>query len=184
MKIDDCYYVGVIRKAHGIHGEVRIYFDVDDIYEYEDLESVYLLRGGKLIPFFIDTMRIQSAGNALVRFRDITNRDEAEKFYGAELYLSLDLLPDLEGDQFYYHEVIGYTVQDEQQGELGKVLRIEEMPGQDLLVMDWKGQEALIPISRDIILHPDHDKQQLISRIQKNRDLYPIVDQKCWRGSI
>ncbi|MEM0999118.1 MAG: ribosome maturation factor RimM [Bacteroidota bacterium] len=165
MKIDDCYYVGVIRKTHGIYGEVRVYFDVDDIYEYQDMESTYLHQRGKLIPFFIDTIRIQGPGMALVRFRDITSRDNAEGLLGCELYLPLDLLPALEGDQFYYHEIVGYTVRDEVRGDLGPALRVEEMPGHDLLVIDWHGREALIPITRDFIHYADHENRRLIARI-------------------
>lgn len=165
MKVEDCFYLGSVRKAHGIQGEVKVYLDVDDITEYKRQESVYLLKEGKLTPVFIEKFRAISDQQAVIKFRDLTNRNDAEALYGTEMYLPADLLPPLSGTQFYYHEIIGYTLVDETLGELGKVIRVDEMPAQDLVVFAWKGNEALVPITDEIILRADREKQHLISKL-------------------
>jgi 16S rRNA processing protein RimM len=165
MKLEDCFYLGVVRKAHGIQGEVKVYLDVDDITEYIDQESVYLLTEGKLTPFFIDNFRVIGSQQAVLKIRGIGDRTEAENLYGTEIYLPADELAPLSGSQFYYHEIIGFQVEDEVLGELGKVLRVDEMPAQDLVVMEWNGHEALIPITDEIILRADRERQVLISHL-------------------
>lgn len=165
MKVEDCFYLGVVRKAHGIQGEVKVYLDVDDITEYKRQESVYLLKEGKLTPVFIDKLRVISDQQAVVKFRDLVDRNEAEALYGTEMYLPADLLPTLSETQFYYHEIIGYTLVDEVLGELGKVIRVDEMPAQDLVVFEWKGKEALVPITYEIIIRADREKKHLISHL-------------------
>ncbi|MBK9448667.1 MAG: hypothetical protein IPN95_04500 [Bacteroidetes bacterium] len=51
MRVEDCFLLGRILKPHSLHGECKVYFDVDFIEDYEDLESVYVLQGNKLTPF-------------------------------------------------------------------------------------------------------------------------------------
>ena len=165
MHLDDCYYVGTIGKAHGILGEVKVLLDVDEPQEYTEMESVYLLRRKKLTPFFIDAIRVNGPQHLLVKFRGIHSRDEAEAISGSDIYLPLDLLPDLEDGQFYYHDVIGYQVVDNVLGPLGEVKYFHEMAQNDLLVMSYKDVEVLIPVSWDVVLKADHEKKQVITQL-------------------
>ena len=93
MKIDDCYQLGYITKTHGTKGEVTAFFDVDFPEDYEDLESVFLLQGGKLVPFFIEGISMQQKGKFIIAFEDVTTIAEAEKLKGVELYLPLSACP-------------------------------------------------------------------------------------------
>lgn len=157
MRVEDCYWFGELSRPHGLDGEVKAHFDVDYIEEYHEMESVYLLTGKKLTPFFIDSIRFLPKNEALIRFRRVTNRDLAEPLSGAQMYLPLDSLPELEEGQFYYHDVPGYRIVDQNLGELGTVNRVLEMPKQDLIVMDYKEVEVLIPITDDIVGKANHE---------------------------
>lgn len=165
MLLDDCYYVGTIGKAHGILGEVKALLDVDELDEYTEMESVYLLRRNKLTPFFIESIRVNGPKHLLIRFRGIHDREDADALAGSDIYLPLDLLPELGPGQFYYHEVLGYDVVDKTLGNLGKVLRFEEMPQNDLMVMAYKDVEVLIPVSWDVVLEARHDDKQVITQL-------------------
>ena len=156
MLVEDCYLVGQILKPHGISGEVKAYFDVDFIEDYEDMESVFLLRVNKLTPFSLEEFRSIAPNQAVVRFQGIYDRTQAETLVGCEMYLPLSELPELEEGQFYYHEVIGYQVVDAKLGPLGTVRKIVEMPGNDLMEMEYEGKEVLIPMSKTIVLGADH----------------------------
>lgn len=165
MRVDDCYYLGSIGKAHGRKGEVKAYLDVDYIEEYKEMESVYALKGNKLTPFYIDEIRITGPNHAIVWFKDTTSREAAEALAGIELYLPLDCLPDLEAGQFFYHDVLGFTVQDEQLGVLGTVLRFEESSPYDLMVMGYKDAEVLIPVSYQIVFEADFESKKMLTRL-------------------
>jgi 16S rRNA processing protein RimM len=155
MNIDACYQLGYIVRTHGVKGQVVAFFDVDYPEDYEELESVFLQLNGKLVPFFIDALDIQPNGRIIIKFEDVDSIVEAEKLKSIPLFLPLDQLPELDEDQFYFHEVIGYTVIDEQLGELGTIREIYEMPYQDLMAMDYQGVEVLIPVQDELILRAD-----------------------------
>lgn len=165
MLLDDCYFVGTIGKAHGISGEVKVLLDVDDLEEYTEMESVYVLLGNKLTPFFIENIRVNGPQHLLVKFKDIFDREGAEAIAHCQLYLPLDQLPELEPGQFYYHDVIGYTVSDKQLGLLGEVMYFQEMPQNDLLVMQYKDKEVLIPVNWDVVLEADHDNKLVLTNL-------------------
>lgn len=160
MTKDNCFELGKITKTHGVRGEVILWLDVDFPEDYEDLESVFLDVKGELVPFFMETFRL-SGNRAIVQFEDIDTFEKAEGLINLQAYLPLEELPELDDDQFYYHEIIGFQVIDKNKGELGTVYTVHAMQAQDLLVMDYQGKEVLIPVIPEIVLNAEKDKKIL-----------------------
>jgi 16S rRNA processing protein RimM len=165
MKLDDCFELGYIVKTHGVKGQVVAFFDVDYPEDYEELESVLLLISGKLVPFFIERIEPQAGAKFILKFEDLNTIVEAEKLKSTTLYLPLSELPELDEDQFYFHETVGYKVIDENLGELGTVKEFYEMPNQDLMAMEYQGHEILIPVADDIILKTDKEAKQMFVKL-------------------
>jgi len=161
MNIDDCFLLGHIVKTHGIKGQVVAFFDVDYPEDYDDLESVFLEQQGRLIPFFIDKMEPVQKGRFIITFEDIKTIEQAEKLRNVSLYLPLDELPELEEGQFYFHEVIGYQVVDQNHGPLGTVKDFYDMPQQQLMAMEDNGQEMLVPVLDEVFVRADHEAKVL-----------------------
>lgn len=156
MRVDDCYQLGYVIKTHGLHGEVSILLDVDFPDAYSTLESVFVATSGSetLVPFFVEHLTIQQ-NKARIKFEEVDTIEQAETLLKAQLYLPLASLPTLENDQYYYHEIIGFTVTDQEQGALGPVLDVYESTGQDMIVMQHQEKEVLIPINDDIVQRVD-----------------------------
>lgn len=160
MTVEQCFEVGVVLRPHGLQGEVTISLDVDFPEEYSEMESVFLLQNGNLVPFFIDSLKLKNK-EAFVKFEDIDSKEQALSIKGLPLYLPLDLLPELEPDQFYFHEIIDFTIEDEKEGVLGVVNEVYEAGHQDLIGMMYKGKEVLIPINDHIIQKVDRANKKL-----------------------
>jgi len=165
MKLDDCFELGYIVKTHGVKGQVVALFDVDYPEDYEELESVFLLMAGKLVPFFIERIEPQAGAKFILKFEDLNTIAEAEKLKSTTLYLPLSELPELDDDQFYFHETVGYQVIDENLGELGTVKEFYEMPNQDLMAMEYQGHEILIPVADDIVLKTDKAAKKIFVKM-------------------
>jgi 16S rRNA processing protein RimM len=164
MTKDDCYELGRITKIHGLKGEVQVLLDVDDPFEYDEMDSVLLEREGVLVPYFIDAINVQ-ANRVIVKFEEVDTVEQAAQIVNAPLWLPLDNLPELEGDQFYYHEVVGFQIVDEQAGALGTIQEIATMATQDLIVMQYQGKEVLIPVTDDILGTLDRTARTLHVRL-------------------
>ena len=150
MEIENCFQLGYIVKPHGVHGAITIFLDTDNPEYYRKLESVYVEYQQKLVPFFIDSLKL-SGNKATIKFHDVDGIDLAIQYKGCAIYLPLELLPSLEEDQFYYHEIIGYRVIDREVGEIGMVKYIYEANGNDLFAIDYKQKEILVPIRDEFI---------------------------------
>lgn len=160
MKLDECFELGYIVKPHGTKGEVQLVLDVDNPEEYYKMESVFVAYGDDLVPFFID--RLRPSGRGLVaKFAETDTIEQAAELRNRRLYLPLDFLPDLGEGQFYYHEIINFSVRDQKLGLLGKVKEVFLKGNQDLIVMNYKGAEVLIPVSDEIVLNADKEKETL-----------------------
>ena len=72
-----------------------------------------------------------------------------------DAYLPLDLLPKLEGTKFYYHEVIGFTMEDVKHGPVGLITGINDRTAQALFEIDRNGTEILIPMNDELITKVD-----------------------------
>ncbi|MDJ1492846.1 ribosome maturation factor RimM [Cytophagaceae bacterium DM2B3-1] len=158
MQIRDCFELGYVAKTHGLKGELVIMLDVDDPDEYEEMDSFFIQIKGQLVPYFMESYNLQG-NRAIVKLEDVNTIDAAKSLIGNKLFLPLDNLPDLEDDQFYYHQVMGYTIVDETKGDLGQVDAIYDMPGHDLLAMKYQGKEVLIPVNDEIVKKADHEQK-------------------------
>ncbi|MDD3281644.1 MAG: PRC-barrel domain-containing protein, partial [Bacteroidales bacterium] len=71
------------------------------------------------------------------------------------LLLPLTMLPVLEGNKFYYHEVKGYTIVDEEYGILGVCEDVLVYPHQSIFQIKHPKGEILVPIVDEFILNVD-----------------------------
>ena len=158
MDFDSCFQLGYVIKSHGLKGEVSVFLDTDQPEAYKELESVFVEQNKKLIPFFIDKVQINGA-KAVIRFDGITDIEQANNLKAASLWLPLTVLPELTGNAFYYHEITGFRVEDQNHGDIGVVKAVYTSAKQDLIAVEHKGVEILVPISSDIILTIDKPGQ-------------------------
>lgn len=164
MQLDDYFEIGFIHKPHGLKGAVNILLDVDDPSKYINMESVVVLFGNDLVPFFVSSLRINGK-KGIMTLEDVTSIEQALELKSCPIYLPIELLPPLKDDQFYYHDIIGHTIVDKQEGKLGVIENIYAEGNQDLIAMKYKGKEVLIPITKDIIIKADHEHKEVLASL-------------------
>lgn len=148
MNVSDCYYLGYVAKVTGFKGEVTIILDVDTPSDYRNMESVFLLINKKLVPFFVKKIDFKpNSRNAVIHFEGVDTEQGANALRGKELYLPLAMLPELDGDRFYYHEIVGYEVIDKNAGAIGVVEQVLDLPGNPVLQVNHNHKEILIPLN-------------------------------------
>ena len=165
MKVEDCYQVGYIIKPHGLKGEVQIFLDVDEPKQYTNMESVFVLQGQSLVPFFVFSISL-NRDKAIVKFEDVDSIDMAKSIKGLELYMPLDALPQLAGNDFYYHEIQGFMLKDEKLGDIGTVSSVLDAGHQLLIaVAHPSGNEILIPLSDELVVSLDKEAKLMVMNV-------------------
>ena len=159
MNRDDFYYLGKIVKTSGYKGNLVFFFDVDDISYYKDLEAVFVEVSEELIPFAISGIQIKDNKTAFVKMEDIDDEEQAVALTGKDLYLPLSYLPPLTGKKFYFHEVTGFSIIDNNYGNIGKIVGFIEHSAQTLFVIINNDKEILVPTSDEIIKKIDRENK-------------------------
>lgn len=148
MKISDCFYLGYIAKAIGNHGELSLVLDTDSPQYYTKMGSIQIRinkRDDELVPFFVSRIVIDKK-KARITVEDIKTNFQAKELVGKEVYLPIEDLKELKGNQFYFHEVVGFKVIDENFGEVGIIKEILDYPAQAVIYITHKDKQVLIPI--------------------------------------
>ncbi len=159
MRKQDCFYLGKIVRKHSFKGEVVVKLDTDEPELYQEMESVFVDLGNNLIPFFIKKSLLQKGNQLRVQFEGISTEEEADSILKSDVYLPLDLLPKLEEDKFYFHEIIGFKIVDVNYGEVGIIHGINDKTSQHLFEIISGDREVFIPMVDDFIKKVDKKNQ-------------------------
>ncbi|GAB1855206.1 ribosome maturation factor RimM [Flavobacteriaceae bacterium MHTCC 0001] len=162
MKKEKCFYLGKIVKKYSFKGEVLAKLDTDQPELYENLDAVFLDLRNNLVPFFVKHSQLHKTELLRLKFEDVDTEEDAEAIIKSELYLPLELLPKLDGNKFYFHEVIGFKIEDKNYGEVGIIKSINDATAQALFEVDRNGIEILIPMNDEFILKVDRKNKSIL----------------------
>lgn len=162
--------IGEILRPHGVHGEVRMRVVTAYPERIAELTRVYLGRD-PLDPrprkHEIESVRFHHEV-ALVTFKGVADRDEAERLRGLSVLVALeDAVPLAEGE-VYLFELIGMRAVTEDGQDLGEVADVLEVGPNDTYVI--RGEvygEFTIPDVPQFIVRIDKANRQLIVRLME-----------------
>jgi 16S rRNA processing protein RimM len=162
MNKADCFHLGYVAKLHGYKGEVSLFLDVTNPEDYATLDAFFIDINDQLTPFFVEHFKLKNKGFAAVKLEGIDNESDARKLLRKSIYLPEQVLPELEGNHFYDHEVIGFKVIDQRYGAVGELAQIIDFKANPLLqITGSKNEEVLVPLGQDTIIHVDRDNKEL-----------------------
>ncbi|HMQ43679.1 ribosome maturation factor RimM [Mariniflexile maritimum] len=173
MKKEDCFYLGKIVTKYSFKGELLIKLDTDQPELYEDLDAVFIEVRNSLIPFFIESSQLHKSDLLRVQFEDVTNEADADALLKSDVYLPLEFLPKLEGNKFYFHEVIGFAIEDVNFGKVGHIVGINDTTAQALFEVEHEGKQILIPMNDEFIVKVDKQNKTIVVKTPEGLiDLY------------
>ena len=89
------------------------------------------------------TLKHQAGGAWIAQVDDITDRNDAEKLRGTQLWLDRSQLPELDGEDGYYHsDLIGMRVIGLDGVGWGEVIAVENFGASDLLEIKPAGKPS------------------------------------------
>ena len=165
MRKEDCFYLGKIAKKFSFKGEVLIYLDTDEPELYENMESVFVEFNKNLVPFFIENSSLHKNDFLRVKFEDVDDETEADSILYCDVYLPLSMLPKLEGNKFYFHEVIGFEIEDQRLGIFGKIVSINDTSAQPLFEVINGNVEILVPMIDQFLVKIDRENKKVIMNL-------------------
>ena len=164
--MEDFLKVGVITTTHGVRGEVKVY-PTTDAERFEELEYVLLDTGREQLRLTIDNVKYFK-NLVILKFKEIGNINEIEKYKGKELWIPREEAQELEEDEYYIADLIGMEVVLEDGTSFGTLKDVLETGANDVYVIKTEdGKEVLIPAIGECILDVNPEENRMTIHLMK-----------------
>ena len=178
MKKEDCYFLGKITRRHGLQGNVFLKLDTDQPEMYNKLDSIFIEINGLLVPFFVAKQSWSKGDTLIISYKNSTEA-LVDQTIGRDVFMPLSTLPKLSGNKFYYHEVIGFEIREEDGKTCGNIVSINDQTAQHYFILDLAGKEIIIPIIKDWILELNREEKYLKMQLPEGlMDVFLIPSKK------
>lgn len=163
--------VGRVGKAHGLAGDVSVELRTDEPeLRFADGAKLWLVPADYSAPVELQhevtvaNSRFHS-GRFLVRFDQATDRNGAESIRGMLIESEIDpTASPAASDEFYDRQLVGLAAKSIDGADLGEVVRVDHLPGQDYLIVRQSDSsvagfsETMVPFVAEIVPTVDLDQ--------------------------
>ncbi|BCA30528.1 ribosome maturation factor RimM [Metapseudomonas otitidis] len=162
---DELIVLGKIFSVHGVRGEVKVYSFTDPLDNVLDYPRWTLTRDGEVKQVEVAGGRVQGKF-LVVKLKGLDDRDVARTYAGFEIRVPESELPELEEDEFYWHQLEGLSVINQDGQLLGKVDHLLETGANDVMVVkpctgSLDDRERLLPYTEQCVQAIDLDAGEM-----------------------
>jgi 16S rRNA processing protein RimM len=141
--------VARIGAAHGVRGQVRLWTFTEDAFAVTRYGVLSTKDGARQ---FEVTQAREAKGFLVATLKGVTNRNEAERLNGVELYVARDRLPATDVDEYYHADLIGLAAVTAAEEPLGRVVAIHNFGAGDIIeIAPASGPTLLLPFSNAVV---------------------------------
>ncbi|CAK9885778.1 MAG: Ribosome maturation factor RimM [Candidatus Erwinia impunctatus] len=142
--------IGKMGAAYGIRGWLKVFSSTEIAESIFDYQPWFIQRAGKWQHIELESWKRHNQ-DMIIKVNNIDDRDTATLLTNCEIVVDAMQLPELEGDDYYWKDLIGCQVLTLQGYDLGQVTELMETGSNDVLVVKanlkdaFGAQERLIP---------------------------------------
>jgi len=153
--------MGKVLVPYGVNGWVKVYSFTEKLESFLTYKKLYLSKDQKNW-IEIKAKEIKVHGKTIIaKFSEIADRTQAENYKNYLIGVPKDCLPQLNDNQYYWNDLIGFEVFNLQNVSFGLVNTYIETGANDVIVV--KGdRERLIPYTSMTVLKIDTIKDKII----------------------
>ena len=145
--------VGRLVKAHGLKGGLKLELYTDNPEGRFVPGAGFTLQVPEASPWHGKEITVREYrvmnGNPVVFFDDVEDRDAADSLVRAILWIDQDV-DEVEDDAWFDHQLVGLDVVRDDT-VVGRVVRVEHFPAQDLLIVKAGENEVMVPFVSAIV---------------------------------
>ena len=150
---------GIFIKPHGLKGYISTRFFNEHSKVLKKNTKIFF-RSDINNSLTIEQINYNSKNN-LIKFFEISNRDEIEKLKDINFYINRDILPKLCENEDYFVDFINCNLYDQNGYSIGIITDIIPINSNDVLIVNSTKGEKMIPFAKDLILFFDKSKKKL-----------------------
>ena len=150
--MEERFQVGVITSTHGVRGEVKVYPTTDDPKRFKRLKEVILDTGKEQLILEIEGVKFFKQF-VILKFKGFDNINDIEKYRQKSLYVTRANAVRLRKDEYFIADLMGLTVIDEEDKEIGVLKDVMETGANDVYEITMNDdRELLLPAIKQCVL--------------------------------
>lgn len=170
---EDLIEVGIYNKPHGINGEISATFDydIDVISSYDCFISDV---NGIFVPFFAENIRPKSNETFLLKIEGMDDENSVKILVNHKIYAMKSSFKeaintfDENGDEISIDFFIGYSIYDDENNIIGKIIDVDCSTENYLFVAEREDlTNVLIPATDDFIIDIDFEHEIITMNLPK-----------------
>lgn len=111
----------------------------------------------------VEVVSVRGHGEQLiVQLADVVSPEQAARLYGQTLYIRRDEASRLRPGQFFWHQIVGLTVETADGRQLGRVEDVLRTGANDVYVVRGDLGEVLVPAIAPVVKRIDPDAGRLV----------------------
>jgi 16S rRNA processing protein RimM len=159
--MNNYFSIGKLVSVFGVQGEFILKHSLGKKSSLQGVEAIFLEeRKNSFIPYFIQKASAKDHEHVFVKLEGVDTKEAARKLVQTPVYLVEEDFKKQTSSSSPL-SMLGFTVIDKQQGELGVVEEVIEMPMQVLAKVTFREKEMLLPLNEQSLVKVDK-KQQIL----------------------
>ncbi|NOT14288.1 MAG: ribosome maturation factor RimM [Methylotenera sp.] len=157
--------MGRVVAPYGVYGWLKVTPDTEAIDGLFDYDTWWLGKGSDWREMVVETAKIHN-DVIVVKLEGIDDRDAAFACKGKQIGVPRDALPEPDANEYYWSDLIGLRVKNQQDVDFGVIAEVFETGANDVLVVkpeagkntiktDEKAHERLLPFVASVVLEVD-----------------------------
>lgn len=142
----DMLVLGKVSGVYGVKGWVKLFSDTDPREGILDYQHYFLKEKGQWRSLEFTQGRKQGKG-VVAKIEGCDDRDQAMLLIGSEIGITNDQLDELAENEYYWKDLIGLSVLNQDEVDLGTVSSMMETGANDVLIVTGD-RERLIPFTQ------------------------------------
>lgn len=156
--------IGKMVATHGLKGDLVLKHALGKKTVFKDLKALFIKdKTASYLPWFLETARIKSDTETLVKLEGINTTEQARALLQKEVWLAAADFEKYVAKNSVI-SFIGYTIVDNGQA-LGKIEEIIEQPHQIICKLVISNKEVLIPLHDETLKRIDNKSKMLLMEL-------------------
>ncbi|TXD96176.1 ribosome maturation factor RimM [Psychrobacter frigidicola] len=159
--------IGQLKKPYGIKGWLWVFSDTDEHAAIFDIQPWWMKTATGIRPLTVKAWREQGTG-LVAQFEQVPDRNVAETMNGVTIWVAQNILSETAEDEYYWSDLVGMRVMNEQNEYLGDITEMFETGAHDLMRVaansnSLDAEERLIPWHKQTVIEVDVANKTVIA---------------------
>jgi 16S rRNA processing protein RimM len=157
---NDLVIMGRVVAPYGVFGWLKIVPDTEEFDGLLDYKTWWIGKDNDWRELAVKEAKIHN-DVLVVKLQSIDDRDAAVACKGKQIAVPRASLPKLKGEEYYWSDLIGLTVKNQQNVDFGKITDVFATGANDVIVATGD-KERLIPYIAQVIVEVDLDAKTML----------------------